>query len=433
MVILPILLIAIIILLGFIGNLIFKKTDIPNAVWLMGFGLLVGPVLELVDATLMQSVSEFFAALAVIIILFEGGINMELYKLFKQAPRSLFLAVSAFTLTVVITMVLSMIVGFDPLVGALLGVIIGGVSSPIVIPIVSKIGGISENTQLILAIESAVTDALCIVVAIALMETLTVGGNNIAVGFQWIASAFSVGAMIGLAVGIAWVPIMHRLEKFEYAYVVTLAMLLLSYAASEWLGGSGAIACLTFGVVLANGKEIFDIIKYRKMAFQMGGTTREFHSLIAFLVRTFFFVYLGLLVTIQNISFILFGVILSIAVLGVRPISVLAATHKTNFSERDKQVMSIMLPRGLAAAVLANLPASRGIAGTSAFPDIVFTVILATIIITTIGVFVIERGRKKEDAQKEAEKALAEAFVEGNDKKSTEKKPKKANSPSPKQ
>lgn len=47
--------------------------------------------------------------------------------------------------------------------------------------------------------------------------------------------------------------------------------------------------------------------------------------------------------------------------------------------------MTIMLPRGLAAAVLASLPLTSGVSDSQVFPEISFIVILTTIIVCTVG------------------------------------------------
>ena len=55
--------------------------------------------------------------------------------------------------------------------------------------------------------------------------------------------------------------------------------------------------------------------------------------------------------------------------------------------------MTIMLPRGLAAAVLASLPLTAGIPGSQVFPEIVFMVILTTIAMCSVGVAILKRKR----------------------------------------
>ena len=55
------------------------------------------------------------------------------------------------------------------------------------------------------------------------------------------------------------------------------------------------------------------------------------------------------------------------------------------FSQLDKKVTEVMIPRGLAAAVLATFPLSYGLPNAEAYPQIVFFIIMTSVIITTIG------------------------------------------------
>ena len=157
-------LVGIIIFIGFIGDIIFKKTDIPSVIWLMMLGLLLGPIgLGYLDQGPFMQISQFFAAIAVIIILFDGGIDMDLFKIMKEAPKGIILTLTAFVGTLIVAVMTMSLVGlFMPgitlLHGILLGAIIGGTSSAVVIPMVSKLKGIRESTKMVLSIESAITE-----------------------------------------------------------------------------------------------------------------------------------------------------------------------------------------------------------------------------------------------------------------------------------
>lgn len=408
-------LVGVIILIGFIGNFIFRKTDIPNIIWLLAIGLAVGPIFNLVDPSLFLIISEFFAAVAIIIILFDGGINMDLYKLFRGAPLGVLLTLLAFSLSVTVTTVFMLALGYPLLSGILLGAIIGGTSSPIIIPIVSKLKGLSEKTKTVLSIESAITDVLCIVVAIAIMQAMSLGGEaGIMSAVRPITVAFSVGIIMGLASGIIWIPLMHRIIKEEFSYVVTLGVLFFLYAGTEFLTGSGALAVLVFGIILGNGRKIFNILKYTNKAFEIDQTTRQFHSLISFFMRTFFFVYLGILVSIGDIKYIFIGVVLILLLLAVRGFAILVVTlKKEEFKTKDKTVMTVMLSRGLAAAVLALLPMSMGLPNTEGFADIAFVIILGTALIPTIGVLIANKISEKpgEEAARKPEEEIEKPKV----------------------
>ncbi len=405
-----------ILILGFIGNLIFNRTQIPSIVWLLFFGLIVGfifKIQETIPESILMTISSFFAAVAIIIILFDGGINTDLYQLFKGAPRGLLLSISAFIFSIFATMAVVGILsatfmpaiplGNSLLIGAILGAILAGTSSPIVIPLACRLKNLQDKTKTALSIESIITDPLCIVVVLAAYYMIIVSGEGIdvGVGIKNLVSTFSVGAVVGAVLGLCWLPIMHRVRKEQYSYIVTLAVVFLVYALTEsWWGGAGAISCLMFGLVLGNGKKILKMVRYSRKGFEMDEETKQFHSLTSFVIRTFFFVYLGMMVSFQKIEFIIIGIVVLLVLLGVRYLAVCLSTHKGGFEKDDKQTMIIMMPRGLAAAILAInfgpafvnklMPGLDGF-----FKDSVFVVILGTAILCTMGVSIIAHCEKK--------------------------------------
>jgi potassium/hydrogen antiporter len=420
---------GVIMVLGFIGNFIFNRTQIPSIVWLLLFGLLVGAFFKVEDVALyypelLMTVSGFFGAIAIVIILFDGGINTDIYQLFRGAPRGLLLTASSFFLSFFATILIVAglhhsgiikIQGDSFVVGAVLGAIIGGTSSPIVIPLVSKLKNLSEKTKMVLSIESILTDPLCIVVIFAIYYMVFVVGEiNIGLGIGNLVKTFSVGIVLGFVLGFIWLFIMNKLRKEQFSYVLTLAVVFLVYSFTALIvgigeggEGAGAIACLIFGLVLGNGKKVLKMVNYEGEGFEMDAETKHFHSLISFIIRTFFFVYLGMIVSFQNINYILFGIVILIVLLIIRYIIVYISTYKGKFDKDDKQTMLVMMPRGLAAAILAikfgdefvtkYIPGHDGF-----FKDVAFVVILGTAIITTIGVALICHYETKKIQETEA-------------------------------
>jgi len=422
---------GVIMVLGFIGNFIFNRTQIPSIVWLLLFGLVVGAFLKIetfqvTNPELLMTISSFFGAIAIVIILFDGGINTDIYQLFKGAPRGLLLTASSFFLSFFATILF--VSGLDAVriievqgdsfvVGAVLGAIIGGTSSPIVIPLVYKLKNLHDKTKMVLSIESILTDPLCIVVIFAIYYMVFVVGEiNIGLGIGNLVKTFSVGIVLGFILGFIWLFIMNKLRKEQFAYVLTLAVVFLVYSFTALIvgigeggEGAGAISCLIFGLVLGNGKKVLKMVNYEGEGFEMDAETKQFHSLTSFVIRTFFFVYLGMIVSFQNINYILFGIILLLVLLGVRYIVIYISTYKGKFDRDDKQTMFVMMPRGLAAAILAikfgDEFVNRYIPGNVGFfKDVAFVVILGTAIITTVGVSLICHFETKNKKDSEAEK-----------------------------
>ena len=436
---LALIILGMIMLLGFVGNFIFNRTQIPSIVWLLVFGLIVGFIFNVrnIDPSLLMTVSKFFAAIAIVIILFDGGINTDIYQLFKGAPRGLLLSVSAFSLSILATMLIvvalsATIIPSIPLensvtIGIIMGAIVGGTSSPIVIPLVSRLKNLKEKTKMALSIESIITDPLCIVVVLAAFYMITFAGSiDLSMGIRNLVSTFSVGAVMGFILGLCWLPIMNKVRKEQFSYVITLAVVFLVYSLTTLLvgvekggEGAGAIACLVFGLVLGNGKKVLKMIDYGGTGFEMDEETKHFHSLISFIIRTFFFVYLGMMVSFQKIEFILFGIAILLALLAMRYIAILISTYRGKFEEDDKQTMIVMMPRGLAAAILALnfgpglieelMPGMEGF-----FKDIAFVIVLGTAILCTVGVSMIGYYGKKKLNRSETQPDEIDTIIDKN-------------------
>lgn len=383
--------VGLIMLLGLVGNYFFKRTMIPDIIWLLVLGVMLGPVLHIVDASIFASLTPFFAAVAIMIILFQGGIQTNIYTLIKQSPRSILLA----TLGIIFSMAASgafafYILGWPLMNGLLLGAILGGSSSPIIISITQRLP-IDESIKTLLNIESTLTDAFCIIVALVLVEVMVLGNYSLVEIGNSLIGSFSIGATLGFLVGMGWIGGLSKLRSREFEYLLVLAVLLLLYAFVESIGGSGAIAAFVFGVVLANSKEISNMFKFKKEAI-MRAEVGRFHNEVSFLVRTFFFVYLGLLVTFGSLNIIFIGIALTIVLMAMRFLSVYISTAGMQFAfpidakGNVKNLMGVLMPRGLAAAVLTQIPALYGITYAETYADIVVVAIFMSIVFTTVGV-----------------------------------------------
>jgi len=287
------------------------------------------------------------------------------------------------------------------IVGLILGAIVGGTSSPIVIPLAARLRNLQDKTKVVLSIESIITDPLCIVVVLAAFLMITTPNASIGDGVKSLVSTFAVGGVVGALIGLVWLPVMHRIRKEQFSYILTLAIVFLIYSLTEsWWGGAGALSCLSFGLVLGNGKKVLKMIDYQGKGFEMDDETKQFHSLTSFVIRTFFFVYLGMMVSFQKTEYIIIGILVLISLLILRYVAVFISTIKGGFEKDDKQTMTVMMPRGLAAAILAInfgpkfvdklMPGLTGF-----FEDVAFVIILGTAIITTIGVSIISHIEMK--------------------------------------
>jgi cell volume regulation protein A len=384
---------AIIIILGFLGEEFFNRTSIPDSILLLLFGVLLGPIFQLFAHEELLAITPYFAALALIIILFDGGLNMDIREAVKNSPRALILAITGWILNVFVTAALTKtLLGWRLLDGLLLGSIVGGGSSIIVIALIRKLK-VTEKIETVLSLESILTDVLCTVGAFTAINILLSGEVSIQAALGSVGIAFGVGILVGLGFGVAWLVILERIKGKPNAYMLTLAMLFLTYVVATNLNGNGALSALFFGLIIGNSRPIAKQLKFRT-TISIDNNVRDFHSQISFLIRSFFFVFTGLLFSFSSYFSVILGLLLSVIFLGIRFVVVKIATVKSELHEYEN-LMTIMFPRGLAAAVLASLPLTMLGSSYQIFPEIAFIVILTTIMITTVGVAVIKKRKSR--------------------------------------
>lgn len=377
---------ALIIVIGFLSNYLFERTRLPDMLFLITLGYVVGPLLRLFDPSII-TLAPYLAALALVFILFDGGMHMNIRQVLSESPRAILLAVLGFLLSsVVVTLFMTYLVGVPLLYGILFGSIFGGSSSIVVVSLAQKIK-VSEKCSTILTLESAITDILCIVVSLAVIGIILTGQVDYSIVTRDIAAKFLIGAVVGVILGLVWLISLKVVAKLSYSYMLTLAVVLFSYTASEYLGGSGALSSLLFGIVLGNERTIYEAFKRERSGeVAVDAGLRRFESEIAFLIRTFFFVFLGLIAMISDVWFLFLGVILSLLLLLVRFGAVALATFHSELRD-ERRIMGVVLTRGLAAAVLATLPLQYGLLYSNVYINLAVIIIISTAVIATIGTF----------------------------------------------
>ena len=372
---------GVVIFLGVAGEAFFKKTGIPDVAFLMILGVIIGPVLGIIQAEAVIQVVPYFAALALIIIMFDGGLNLDIKHIVKTAHYSFTLAIIGFILSVIIiSLATHYVLEWTWLESILLASIVGGSSSAIVFGLVRNIR-ISEETKSILSFESAVTDILATIIAFILFEAVLAGHFDLQTLQETIGKAVVVGLVLGFGVGIPWMYISTKFGNAKHAYMLTLAILFVLFFLANSFGESGALTALVFGLMIGNKKHLSKILRFKVPKIERDDPT---HNQLTFLVRSFFFVFVGLMATFGQIEYVIFGVVVTIAVY-VGRMGLVKTVLRKGFSKLDKSVTKSMIPRGLAAAVLATYPITMGLPNAELYPQMIFFIILSSVIITTIG------------------------------------------------
>ena len=373
--------VGIIIFIGVGGEAFFRRTGIPDVTFLMVFGVIVGPVLGIVHSDVILKIVPYFSALALIIIMFDGGLNLDIKSIVKTAHFAVLLAVLGFAISTISAAVIAVYgLGWNWIDGLLLGIMVGGSSSIVVFGLVRRLG-ISDETKAMLSLESAITDILATIGAFLLFGVIASHNFDPNLIGQTAGRSVGVGLILGFGVGLPWMYLSSKLSNAKHSYMLTLGILFVLFFLAKSFGESGALTALIFGLMLGNRQVLGRSLRLKMPEVS---TDNSFHEQITFIVRSFFFVFIGLLANFGQLGFIIFGIAMALVFyIGRRGLSRAILTKR--FSAFDKKVTSVMLPRGLAAAVLATIPLTLGLPNAAAYPQIIFVIIISTVIITTIG------------------------------------------------
>ncbi len=384
-------------LLVFLSHLftgIFNRKRIPDVLLLMIIGLIMGPLLGIIKPEDFGIAGPMFTTITLVIILFEGGLglNMDTLKSSIRGTSSLTLA-NFFATMAALGLLGWLVFGLNPIAAFMLGAILGGTSSAVVIPMVRGIQ-MKENSKTILILESALSDVLCIVFALALLEASRVGELRVGLIVGKIISSFTLAAALGIGGAIAWSILLNRIRTIKNSIFTTPAFVFVLYGIGEILGYSGAITSLVFGITLANVELFKSTALKRYIAanpITLNETEKVFFSEIVFLLKTFFFIYIGLSIQFNNFWVMVIGALVSIAIYMLR-IPVVRFSVRSQLPTLDLAFMSAMVPKGLAAAVLASIPLQYGIEGGETIRDITYSVILISIILTSLLIPMLEKS-----------------------------------------
>ncbi|MGQ9494880.1 MAG: cation:proton antiporter domain-containing protein [Thermoanaerobaculaceae bacterium] len=354
--------------LAFLVEAAFDRIRIPSVLVLMSCGFLLGPVFHIFPSEQFHKVAPHFGALAFLLILFEGGLDLKLGTVATGWQAGALLAVRAFSAGFALLFLVAWAAGMGASEAAFLAMSLAPISGSIVIPLAAKLG-FGEETRSVVVLEAATADVLGILGMGFLISLLTGGAFAalFAVGSVF-AVAFSV--LFAAAIGLWWPRVLRWLPETRFADVLTFGLAMLLWAAVELPGASGALAVLVFGLVLANEKEILGKLSFssEEVAEVARETSEKLHSFIfqlTFLVRAFFFVFLGAMVSLREVTW-LDGIL----VLGLVGAMVLSRYWVLNSSRSSfpvapehKRTMWLVQPRGLVSAVLAMEAIQEGVAG----------------------------------------------------------------------
>jgi len=395
------------IVLAFAANRLFRHTRIPDHVVLIVIGVLLGPVFHVIDVDKLRPVTHAFGTLALIVILFEGGLELNLRETIRHFRGAFLLSILAYVLTVgLVALVAHEGLELPMIPSLLIGAVMGCTSSAMVLPILQQLKT-SEATRVTLLLEASVGDVLAVLTAETLIEMN--GSGTLHGVLPKLLREAGIPLLLAFVVGVLWSRLLPLFSEQRFWHVLTFGMVLLLFATSQALHGSGLIAVLAFGLTLANVSEVNR--PFIESAEELGVAPGQehlpvltFHSELAFLLRTFFFALLGAVMQLVTPRYVL----PTLGILGAIFLGRWLAAHVSRWSSREipkneRDLIVWILPRGLITAVLAvQVYESMG-ADFAFLPALAFVVILVTNAIVIIGSVTARHDQQEETpAQKPA-------------------------------
>jgi cell volume regulation protein A len=247
-----------------------------------------------------------------------------------------------------------------------------------------------ESANAILSLESTLCDPIRVVAAITLIRMIMLPEVSLRESARDIIYTFVVGSVIGLIVGFVWAEVLDRLRGRSFNYMMTLAALFPTYFLAEITAGDGGgtMATFIFGLVLSNYRQIAKELGIEKSVRPDKKKLIEFNEEITFLIKSYYFVYIGLIVTISQ-QYLLLGLTLVALLITVRYVVASKIGSFFRFTREERVISRVVYALGTSTLVMSQLPIifdpeMKYIANPGIYTDLCFPLILGTVIFAAI-------------------------------------------------
>ena len=380
----PLIGLAGIVIVGIAAQWLSWRLRLPAIFLLLLAGFVAGGVTGWIDPDELLGAALFpIVSLSVAIILFEGGLSLDIAELAKIGRVVRNLA----SIGVVATWVLSAIaarflLGFDWPLSALLGAILVVTGPTVIIPLLRHIRPTAKLGSAI-RWEAIVNDPTGAILAVLVFNAIVVGEGQegISAAVLGVVKALGAGGALGLAGAGLIVLLLKRYWVPDFLQSpVTLAVVMVVFSLSDLvLSESGLLAVTVMGSALASQ----NVVTVRHIV--------EFKENLRVLLISALFVILAARLPISDPAYSDPGSLwfLAVLILVVRPASVALSTIGTFLTWRERVFLGFMAPRGIVAAAVASIFSLElmelGYPGAEKLAPVMFLVIVGTVALYGLG------------------------------------------------
>lgn len=354
-----------------------RRVRIPGALAIMTLGMVLGDeglnVISLSDPVLVQDLG----VVALLFILLEGGLTTKPTDLRLAAVPGTLLATAGVLVTAGVTAVgIGLLLDVEPVTAALIGAVVASTDAAAVFSMM-RTTTLPRRVSALLRFESGANDPVAVMLTVGLLTTITAGDVESA---DWVVFAVVqlVGGLVaGGAVGAAGVVLLRKVSfGSEGLYPVVVAALGgVAYGIAATMSASGFVAVYVTGLLIGAL-----VPRHRRLILAS-------HEALANAAEIGLFLLLGLLVFPSQMVDVAVPALLVAMVLTLvaRPVAVILCTLGQGFGWKERTLVSWAGLRGAVPIVLATFPFTAGFEDAPLVFNIVFFVVLVSILVQGVG------------------------------------------------
>ncbi len=367
--------ISVLLLICVFVSKISDRLGAPILLLFLGIGMLVGSEgivgIYFDDPHLTQIIGN----IALAVILFSGGLDTRWQSIKPIVKEGITLATFGVIITAaVFGGLVYFVLKLSLLESFLIGSIISSTDAAAVFSILrSRSIRLKGNLAPLLELESGGNDPMAVLLTITMIGLI----NQTSSSIIEVAGAFFLQMILGLVIGWAFsVLALFLINKIKIGYdglypLLLIALVLLAFNFTTILKGSGFLAVYVFGLLL--GKNDF---LHKHSAMRFFDSTAWFSQIVLFLA-------LGLLVFPSRlVPVIPAGLLLAFCLVFIaRPVAVFLSLLPFKYSFKEKLFVSWVGLRGAVPIVLATFPLAAGIHNADLIFNIVFFIVLVSVLL----------------------------------------------------
>lgn len=358
-----------------LASRIATRGGIPLALLFLVIGMVAGS--DGIGGIVFNDFSLTFrvGTVALILILFDGGLNTSFRSIRSSIAPSSVLATLGVVLTAGAVACAAALTGMLPWNQAiLLGAVVSSTDAAAVFSVLRSSGlNLRKRTGNTLELESGANDPMAVILTMAAASAVA-SDSHIGIGAAFEALVqLAVGLGLGIAFGYGCAALLRRVRFISGGLypVLTIALALLTFAVPSLMWGSGFLAVYVAAVIIGN-QEV-----------PHHSSLRRVHDALAWFSQVSLFLLMGLLVTpseLLRIGWWGLFIALFLAIVA-RPLAVWICLLPFRFRARDTVFLGWVGLRGAVPILLATIPVMQGVPNAHTIFNIVFFIVVINAII----------------------------------------------------